>query len=49
MNDILETIDTLRELQHLYNTDELRNFDFETKIQQLERTVQEYEDECAPA
>lgn len=43
MNDIFDQIDTLKELQQLYNTDELRNIDFETRIQQLERKVEEFE------
>ena len=43
MNDMFEMIATLKELQALYNTDELRNFDFETNIQKLERQVEEFE------
>ena len=44
MNDILEFIDELKELQELYNTGELRNFDFASKIQKYERMVDAFED-----
>jgi hypothetical protein len=44
MNDILDFIDELNELQELYNTGELRNFDFQTKIQKYQRTVDAFED-----
>ena len=43
MTEILDRIDELKELQELYNTGELRNYDFAAKIQQLERTVEKYE------
>jgi hypothetical protein len=43
MNDILEFIDELNELQELYNTGELRNFDFASKIQKYERQVAQFE------
>ena len=43
MNDILEVIDELKEMQALYNTGDLRNYDFETKIQKYERTADAYE------
>ena len=43
MNDILEFIDELNELQELYNTGELRNFDFQTKIQKYQRMVDAFE------
>ena len=44
MNDILEFIDELNELQELYNSGELRNFDFQTKIQKYQRMVDAFED-----
>ena len=43
MTELLDRIDELLELQKLYNDGELRNIDFATKIQQLERTVEQYE------
>jgi hypothetical protein len=43
MNDILEFIDELKELQSLYHSGELRDFDFATKIQKYERTVARFE------
>lgn len=45
MNDILEFIDDLRELQALYHSGDLRNYDFETKIQQYEKIVEAVEKE----
>lgn len=48
MNDILEFIDELKELQALYNTGELRNFDFATKISKYERDVSHFEQAMAP-
>ena len=43
MNDILDFIDELKELKALYNSGDLRNFDFENKIQKYERQVDQYE------
>ena len=43
MIEILNHIDELLELQKLYNEGELRNIDFESKIQKLLRKVEEYE------
>lgn len=43
MNDILEFIDELKELQTLYNSGDLRNFDFERMIQKYEREVEQFE------
>jgi hypothetical protein len=45
MIDILDRISELRELQALYHEGELRNHDFETKIQQLEQQVEKFEAE----
>ena len=45
MNDIFDRIDELKELQSLYNQGELRNFDFSSKIQQLEQQVEKFEAE----
>ena len=45
MNDILEFLEELKELKELYNTGDLRNFDFETKIQKYERQVELFEQE----
>ena len=43
MNDILEFIDELKELQALYHSGELRDFDFNTKIQKYERQMEQFE------
>jgi len=43
MIDTLAFIDTLKELQHLYNTGELRNFDFDSKIRKYELDVDRFE------
>lgn len=43
MIDTLEFIDTLKELQQLYNTGELRNFDFDSKIRKYELDVDRFE------
>jgi hypothetical protein len=43
MNDILEFIDELKELQALYHSGELRDFDFNTKIQKYERQIEQFE------
>jgi len=45
MNDILEFIDELKEMQALYNTGDLRNYDFESKIQKYNGTVDMFEKE----
>ena len=39
MHDIIDFIDELKELKALYNTGELRNFDFERMIQKYDRKV----------
>lgn len=43
MNDMIEFLEELKELQALYNSGELRNFDFERTIQKYERQVDAYE------
>ena len=43
MNDILEFIDELKELKALYNSGDLRNFDFERLIQKYERQADAYD------
>lgn len=43
MNDMFEFITELKELQALYNSGDLRNFDFERMIQKYERQVDQYE------
>tara|TARA_B110000503_G_scaffold61012_1_gene96882 strand:+ start:1966 stop:2154 length:189 start_codon:yes stop_codon:yes gene_type:complete len=43
MQDILDFIIELKELQTLYNNGDLRNYDFETKIQQYERDFDVHE------
>lgn len=48
MTDIFEMLDELKELQALYNTGDLRNFDFETKIQKYERMIDAFEAAMAP-
>ena len=45
MVDILEFIDELKELQTLYHSGDLRDFDFETKIQKYDRQVALFETE----
>lgn len=45
MVDLLDRISELRELQYLYNEGELRNYDFQKMIQQLERQVDQFEAE----
>jgi hypothetical protein len=44
MVDILEFIDELKELQALYHSGDLRDFDISTKIQKYERQFAEFED-----
>ena len=43
MIDTLEFIDELKELQALYHSGDLRDFDFNTKIQKYEREVSKFE------
>lgn len=45
MVDILEFIDELKELKALYHSGDLRDFDFNTKIQKYERQIAQYEAE----
>ena len=45
MNDLLEFIGDLEELQALYNTGELRNFDFESIKSKYNSTVERFERE----
>ena len=47
MVDTLEFIDELKELQALYHSGDLRDFDFNTKIQQYEREVSKFETQMA--
>jgi len=44
MTDILQFIDELKELQTLYNTGDLRDFDFASKIHSYERELARFED-----
>ena len=44
MVDILEFIDELKELQVLYHSGDLRDFDISTKIQKYEREVTKFEE-----
>ena len=44
MNDILEFIDELKELRSLYHSGDLRDFDFNTRIQKYDRLVAKYEE-----
>ena len=43
MVDVLEFIDELKELQALYHSGDLRDFDIATKIQKYERQVAQFE------
>ena len=43
MNDIFEFISELKEMQALYHEGDLRNYDFESKIQKYERMIEEFE------
>ena len=43
MNDILEFIDDLKELQVLYQTNELRDSDIQAKISKFERQFNTFE------
>ncbi len=43
MNDILEMIDDLKELQVLYQTNDLRDFDLQNKIEKYERQIATFE------
>ena len=44
MVDVLEFIDELKELQALYHSGDLRDFDISTKIQKYERQVAKFEE-----
>lgn len=43
MQDMIDFIAELKELQSLYNTGDLRNFDFERLIQKYERKADAYD------
>jgi len=43
MNELLDYIAELKELQHLYSTGDLRDFDFETKIRKREQEFDQHE------
>lgn len=43
MNTELELLDTLKELRSLYKLGELREYDFDVKISQVEREIKEFE------
>ena len=43
MNDIFDFINELKELQILYNSNDIRNYDFEIRIKKLERIVEKFE------
>ena len=43
MNDIFDFINELKELQILYNSNDIRNHDFEIRIKKLERIVEKFE------
>jgi hypothetical protein len=45
MVDVLEFIDELKELQALYHSGDLRDFDISTKIQKYERQVAQFEED----
>ena len=45
MNDVLEMIEDLEELKTLYNTGELRNFDFESLLSKYNGTFEQFERE----
>lgn len=45
MVDLLEFISELKELQVLYNEGEIRNFDFDAKIQKYENQFTEFEND----
>ena len=44
MVDVLEFIEELKELQALYHSGDLRDFDISTKIQKYERQVAKFEE-----
>lgn len=48
MIDILDRIEELRELKHLYTTGDLREYDFNVRIQKLVADVERFEAEMAP-
>lgn len=43
MPELIDFLAELKELQALYNSGDLRNFDFDTRIQQYERDVARFE------
>jgi hypothetical protein len=43
MNELLEFIDELKELEALYQSGELREFDFQMKINKYKREVEKFE------
>lgn len=43
MQEVLEFLDELKELKALYNSGDLRNYDFDTKIQKYESIVDAYD------
>ena len=43
MNDMIDFIAELKELQSLYNTGDLRNFDFDRLVQKYELQVDAYD------
>lgn len=43
MQDMIDFLDELKELKALYNSGDLRNYDFETKIQKYERLIDQYD------
>lgn len=45
MTDLLDFISELKELQVLYNEGEIRNFDFDTKIQKYENQFTDFEND----
>lgn len=45
MNDIIDVIDDLRELQHLYASQDLCYIDFEEKLQKYQAIVEDFEKE----
>ena len=43
MQDMLDFLEDLKELNALYNSGDLRNYDFETKIQKYERIIDAFD------
>lgn len=48
MIDILDQIDELKDLKHLYVTGDLREYDFDVRIAQLVAKVTQFERDNAP-